>query len=43
MIIYFSATGNNKYLAKKIAENTDENIISIVKCVKENIVDIKIP
>lgn len=42
MIIYFSATGNNKYLAQKIAYNTDEDIISIVKCVKDNIFDINI-
>lgn len=43
MIIYFSATGNNKYLAQKIAENTGEDIISIVKCVKENIFDLNVP
>lgn len=43
MIIYFSATGNNKYLAQKIAENTYENIISVTKCVKENNYDINVP
>lgn len=43
MIIYFSATGNNKYLAQKIADNTGDDIISIIRCIKENIFEINIP
>lgn len=35
MIIYFSATGNCKYVASKIAKETQDNIISIVDCMKE--------
>lgn|GEM_PF-3032037 len=31
MIIYFSATGNSKYVAQEISEKTDDEIISIVK------------
>ncbi len=42
MIIYFSATGNNKYLAQKIAEKTGENILSIIECTKENNYEISI-
>jgi len=38
MIIYFSATGNNKYLAQKIAEKTGENILSIIECTKKEII-----
>lgn len=35
MILYFSATGNCKYVATKIAEATGEEIVSIVDCMKE--------
>ncbi|MCI8510008.1 MAG: 4Fe-4S binding protein [Lachnospiraceae bacterium] len=35
MILYFSATGNNKYIAEKIAEKTSENAISITQCIKD--------
>lgn len=34
MIFYFSATGNSKYVALKIAENIKEAAISITDCVK---------
>lgn len=36
MIIYFSATGNNKYAASKIAEATNDHIVSITDCLKNN-------
>ena len=42
MIIYFSATGNNKYLAQRIAAE-DEQIISIIKCMDEEVYNIKVP
>lgn len=42
MIIYFSATGNNKYLAQRISTE-DEEIISITKCMKENRLNISVP
>lgn len=32
MIFYFSATGNNKYVATKIAAATGDSIISISDC-----------
>lgn len=32
MIIYFSATGNSKYVAKKIAQATNDNIMSMIEC-----------
>lgn len=32
MIFYFSATGNCKYTAKKLAETTDDNIMSMTDC-----------
>ncbi|KAF5062608.1 hypothetical protein DSECCO2_303240 [anaerobic digester metagenome] len=34
MIFYFSATGNNKYLAERIAAATGDDLISIAECVK---------
>jgi ferredoxin len=37
MILYFSATGNSKYVAKRIADATGEKLISITDCIKENI------
>jgi len=36
MILYFSATGNSKYVANRIAEATGEVIISIVECCKQD-------
>ena len=35
MILYFSATGNSKYVAKRIADATDDEIVSIPKCMDE--------
>ncbi len=43
MIIYFSATGNNKYLAQRISEDTDERCISIIECMKEKIFELDVP
>ena len=36
MILYFSATGNGKYIAEQIAEKTDEKCMSIVDCIRED-------
>lgn len=36
MILYFSATGNGKYIAEQIAEKTDEKCMSIVDCICED-------
>lgn len=35
MILYFSATGNSKYVASRIAAETDERLVSIVDCCHE--------
>lgn len=35
MIFYFSATGNCKYAAQRIAASTEEAIHSITECVKQ--------
>lgn len=37
MIFYSSATGNNKYVASKIAEATGDSTISISECMKKSI------
>ena len=34
MILYFSATGNGKYIAEQIAAATDEKCISITECIR---------
>lgn len=36
MIFYFSATGNSKYIAEKIANSLNEEIINIENCIKDN-------
>lgn len=36
MIFYFSATGNCKYVATRIAEATKESMVSIVDCIEDN-------
>lgn len=36
MIFYFSATGNSKYLASRIAKETKDRLISITDCIKNN-------
>ena len=36
MILYFSGTGNSKYVAKRLSEITNENILSINEHIKNN-------
>lgn len=36
MIIYFSATGNSKYIAQRIAAVTGDDIVSVTDCVQAN-------
>ncbi|MDD6304171.1 MAG: EFR1 family ferrodoxin [Lachnospiraceae bacterium] len=36
MILYFSATGNGKYISEQIAEKIDEKCMSIVDCIRED-------
>ena len=36
MILYFSATGNGKYISEQIAEKTNETCMSIVDCIHED-------
>jgi len=36
MILYFSATGNCKYVATRISQVTEQNIVSIVDCIRDN-------
>lgn len=36
MILYFSATGNGKYISEQIAKKTDETSMSIVDCIRED-------
>lgn len=36
MIIYFSATGNSKYVATRIAEKTNDRLVSIVDCCRNS-------
>lgn len=39
MIFYFSATGNSKYVAERIADATGDQICSISDCLKtENLI-----
>ena len=35
MILYFSATGNSKYVAARLAKSTEQNMLSIVDCMHE--------
>ena len=35
MILYFSATGNSEYVAKRIAAETGDNVVSITDCYKK--------
>ncbi len=37
MILYFSATGNSEYVAKRIATETDDITVSITDCYKKQI------
>ena len=34
MIIYFSATGNSRYVAERIAKATGDRTVSITACMK---------
>ena len=36
MILYFSATGNGKYISEQIAERANETCMSIVDCIRED-------
>lgn len=36
MILYFSATGNSKYVASRIAEAIHDEIAAITDCIREN-------
>ncbi len=36
MILYFSAIGNCKYIAACIAQATEQEMVSIVDCIREN-------
>lgn len=36
MILYFSATGNCKYVATRLTQAAEQEMLSIVDCVKEN-------
>jgi len=42
MIFYFSATGNSRHVAQKIAEKTGDKVISIVECVQKMHYDYKL-
>ena len=36
MVLYFSGTGNSKYIAKRIAEAIQENAVDLNMKIKEN-------
>ena len=36
MILYFSATGNCKYVASRLAESAEQDMLSIVNCIRED-------
>ena len=36
MVLYFSGTGNSRYIAEQIAELTDHRIISIADCINKD-------
>ena len=36
MILYFSATGNSKYVASRLAKSAEQDILSIVHCIRED-------
>jgi NAD-dependent dihydropyrimidine dehydrogenase PreA subunit len=42
MIFYFSATGNSKYVAKRLGEATGEEIVSIAECMRNGNFDFSI-
>lgn len=36
MVFYFSGTGNSRYAASRIAEETNERLVSITDCCKKH-------
>ena len=36
MILYFSGTGNSRYIAELLAEKTKDNILSLNQLIKHN-------
>lgn len=42
MILYFSATGNSKYVAEKIAAELNDTAVSMVECIENNNYDFKV-
>jgi len=42
MILYFSATGNDKYVAERISKENNDKIVSLRKLIKEGITEITI-
>lgn len=42
MIFYFSATGNSKYVAMRVAEETGESMVSIIDCMKKSVFDFSV-
>lgn len=43
MIFYFSATGNCKYVAQRLAEATKDHIISITDCMRDQLFSFSVP
>lgn len=43
MILYFSATGTNKYVAEQIAKATDEKIVPLKELVRQENYSITVP
>ena len=41
MILYFSATGNCKYVSTRLAESLNQEAISILECINEKRYDFK--
>ncbi|WP_455716371.1 EFR1 family ferrodoxin [Anaerosporobacter sp.] len=42
MILYFSATGNNKYVAEELAKRTNDRTVSILDCMRQNLFQIEL-
>lgn len=36
MVLYFSATGNCKYVAVRLTESTEQEMISVVDCIRND-------
>ncbi len=41
MILYFSATGNCKYVATRIAQSAKQDIVSMVDCIRKRLLFIR--